>query len=117
MSLTAHLLLGLPINLPAGQTRVIYMDKKSPYTRGHNSATRLTNTEAVFNAIADGFVTIFAIAGGTGLSEVTVKRLIHDLEDWPAGPRIKRTSHGTAHRRRFEVVTPVGMTSTATATD
>lgn len=106
MSLTATLLLGLPVRLPQGRTRLISSDKSGKSLSPRNDITRLANVEMVFNAIADGYTSIFAIEDATSLSQVTVKKALHELEDWPGGPRIVRITAGKQQRHLFHVVTP-----------
>ena len=110
MSLTAHILFGRPTRLPAGRIRT-----HNPDTRRHaattpaeidnaarNAETRLANVENVFNAIADGHISTIAIEDATGLSKTTVQKALHELEDWPSGPRIVRIrSSQQAHTFRI----------------
>lgn len=109
MSLTATLLFNQPIKLPNGRRRTHNMDARRRYdpTAGRldynarNAATKAANIERVFNAIADGHDTVETILAAVGLSKSTVQKAINNLEDWPGGARIKRT---TGRTHRFVVV-------------
>lgn len=99
MSLTAHLLFGKPTRLPKGRIythnpdarRISALTAAQQDNAARNTATKMANIERVYNAVADGVTTIIEISDNTGLSEPTVKKLLHELEDWPGGPRIVRT--------------------------
>lgn len=105
MGLTSTLLLGLPIRFPHGQIRLISSDGKRKAETPRNTVTRLANVEVVFNAIAAGYDTIYAIEDMTGISNVTVKKALHELEDWPTGPRIVRIYGASKkHRHHFQIV-------------
>ncbi len=98
MSLTAHLLFGKPTRLPKGRVythnpdarRLAAITPAQQDNAARSTATRLANVERIFNAVADGVETILTIAVHTELTEVTVQKALHDLEDWPGGPRIVR---------------------------
>lgn len=111
MSLTAHLLFGKPTRLPQGRVRTHNPDarRQSAPTVGQednaarNTTTRLANVEKVFNAIADGHRTTPAIEDASGLSKSTVVKALHELEDWPGGPRIVRIRNGRGSHQ-FEII-------------
>lgn len=98
MSVTATLLLGLPIRIDLPVIgRTIHTSEKTRCAikpgqqqgSSWNERTRQANIERVFDAINTGFSTIRAIMDYTELSEATVKKALHELEDWPGNPRIK----------------------------
>lgn len=104
MSLTAHLLFGKPTRLPKGRVRTHNPDHRHPGANlARNTETRLANVEKVFNAIADGHRSISAIEDATELSRSTVKKALHDLEDWPAGQRVVRIRDGNKPHQ-FETI-------------
>jgi hypothetical protein len=102
MSLTAHILFGKPTQLPKGRVRIHNPDTRRLMTNAparedvcaRNTETRLANVEKVFNAIADGHRQIASIIKATSLSQCTVQRALHELEDWPGHARIKRIRNG-----------------------
>jgi len=114
MSLTAHLLFGKPTRLPKGRIythnpdarRLAALTVAQQDNAARSAATKLANIERVFNAIADGVDSIIDISDKTGLSEATVKKLLHELEDWPSGARIVRTK-GQKHQFKVSPLQPV----------
>lgn len=107
-SLTGHLLLGKPISLPTGGHGVFHSADKTRKpliqpTIYRNLSIRQANVERVFNAVASGLETAMDIAISTNLSISTVNKALHDLEDWPDGARIARTSSAT-QKHRFRVL-------------
>lgn len=100
MSLTETLLFNKPVRLPNGQRLTHNMDSRRRYN-ARNAATKAANIDRVFNAIADGHDTVETILAAVGLSKSTVQKAINNLEDWPGGARIKRT---TGRTHRFVVV-------------
>ena len=109
MSLTAHLLFSLPTTLPKGKVRKHRMDSwwksvtiESVFAHEQRAQEKAANIEKVFSAISSGADTALAAADATALSLATVQKALHELEDWPDGPRIVRIRGKVAHR--FEVV-------------
>lgn len=109
MSLTAHILFNRNTQLPRGKVRKHRMDSwwksgtpESVFAREHCALEKAANIEKVFGAISQGDATALDIADSTGLSMATVQKALHELEDWPDGPRIVRIRGKIAHR--FEVV-------------
>ncbi len=94
MSLTAHLLLNKPIQLPQGTARRIGFDMASP-----REAVLEQTRRQVLQSIELGFNTIADLAEETGLSIETIKLRVHDLED--LGRVTYRTN--SDHRKVFEV--------------
>lgn len=107
MSLTATLLLGQPITLPAGKRRTHTMERTSwtGATRqreehaSKQEETRVGNVERVFCAIEAGAqpMTILEIVDAALISISTVKKALTELETDPNGARIVRIK-GKQHR-------------------
>jgi hypothetical protein len=107
MSLTATLLLGHPITLPAGKRRTHTMERTSwtGATRqreehaSKQEETRTGNVERVYWVIEAGGkeMTILDIVDASLLSISTVKKALTELETDPNGARIVRIK-GKQHR-------------------
>ena len=109
MSLTAHLLFNKATELPRGKKITHRMDSwwknntpESVYARECCALEKAANIEKVFSAISQGGSTALEIESSVGLSLATVRKALHELEDWHDGPRIVRIRGGKSHR--FEVV-------------
>lgn len=109
MSLTAHLLLNKPIQLPAGSLRPHYIEHAEEITHGglvRNSSVKSSNIERVFAAVAQGACLIDDICDVARLSKTTAQQALNSLYTWPGGPRVTYTKlrqrGGTAYR--WEIV-------------
>jgi hypothetical protein len=114
MSMFASLLLGNPIDFPAGVCRTHIAEpwddepEKPPvsvYFRPHCAQTKAENIEAVFRAIASGAHTMREIMAWCGLSKLTTGKALQQLERWPSGPRIVRERGSSNRPDRFMVAT------------
>ncbi len=112
MSMFAALLLGNPIDFPAGVRRTHIAEpwddepEKPPvsvYFRPHCAEKKAENIEAVFTAISGGAHTMREIMALCGLSKLTTGKALQQLERWPSGPRIVRESGGSNRPDKFEV--------------
>lgn len=104
MNLLAYLERRPPPKIPAGIGRVHNMDNRGKAIHpGHirnaeiSASKRLQNIERVFESIARGVETQLDIADDTGLSNATVQKALHALEDWQGGARIIRRKTSARH--------------------
>lgn len=91
MSLTAALLFGAPIELPAGRPHTYFLfdyeratrDPRKPSRFGMDRAAmkawRAENTENVFKAICSGLTRVDQLCEATGLSSSTIMQGAKDL--------------------------------------
>lgn len=112
MSMFASLLLGNPIDFPAGVCRTHIAEpwddepEKPPvsvYFRPHCAEKKSENIEAVFAAISGGAHTMREIMARCSLSKLTTGKALQQLERWPSGPRIVRERGGSNRPDRFDV--------------
>ena len=109
MSLTATLLLGLPIQYPRGIKRKIYgmrllaptmpRDLADMTNAARRDAMRQANIERVYDAIAEGARTAIDCTNATGLSHVTCWKALAQLcaEDDDGHSRVIRVEINGKH--------------------
>ena len=108
VSMTATLLLGLPVRLPKGRKRNVYgMRLAAPTTpreladethAARMDRMRSANIERVFDAIAAGWRTVLHVSVITGLSHVTCWKAMQQLcLDCDGPPRVIRTNINGKH--------------------
>ena len=87
MSLTATLLLGKPIQLPAGKVRVHSLRDSAGWCNAsqkgieNNARIRAANVKSVTESIRAGSGFFTTISDETGLSEPTVRSIVRELID------------------------------------